>query len=63
MSTAARRRLGTGPTTTRTTPDTPAARLLPAERGESAGDAEHQDVTEPTRGRRILGPGIERAAR
>lgn len=56
-----RRPLGTGPTTTRSTPpDAPAPRLLPAERvepGALLGDVEHQDVT-VRKGRRILGPGI-----
>ncbi|WP_190133439.1 hypothetical protein [Streptomyces mashuensis] len=62
MSTA-RRRLGTGPSTTRTTsPAGPAPRLLPAERvepGPLLDDAEHQAVVEH-KGRRTLGPGIAR---
>jgi hypothetical protein len=60
MSTA-RRRLGTGPSTTRstTTPD-PSPRLLPAERVEPdalLGEVEHQDVA-VRKGRRDLGPGV-----
>jgi hypothetical protein len=60
MSTA-RRRLGTGPSTTRSTPTTDTSpRLLPAERvepGALLGEVEHRDVAAP-KGRRILGPGI-----
>ncbi|MFF0674281.1 hypothetical protein ACFYVE_39465 [Streptomyces tendae] len=56
-----RRPLGTGPSTTRSTPSTdPALRLLPAERiepGALLGVVGHQDVT-VRKGRRILGPGI-----
>jgi hypothetical protein len=56
-----RRPLGTGPTTTRSTPtDAPAPRLLPAERVEAGallGDVEHQDVA-VRKGRRILGSGF-----
>lgn len=57
----ARRRLGTGPSTTRDVPlADSASRLLPAERVESAplpdGD-EHQAAADP-KGRRALGPGI-----
>ncbi|MFF3159527.1 hypothetical protein [Streptomyces sp. NPDC057910] len=60
----ARRRLGTGPTTTRTTTaPAPASRLLPAERGESAADGEHQAVAGPPGGRRILGHGTAHPAR
>ncbi|MGW1902953.1 hypothetical protein ACWCQB_37555 [Streptomyces hirsutus] len=63
MSTA-RRRLGTGPSTTRSTPTTDAApRLLPAERvdpGALLGEVEHQDVAD-RKGRRNLGPGIAAA--
>ncbi|MFF3418460.1 hypothetical protein ACFYW9_27705 [Streptomyces sp. NPDC002698] len=59
MSTT-RRRLGTGPNATRTTPTTdPGPRLLPAERVEQQtllGEVEYQDVTDG-KGRRILGPG------
>jgi hypothetical protein len=59
MSTA-RRRLGTGPSTTRSTPTTEASpRLLPAERVEPdalLGEVEHQDVV-ARKGRRTLGPG------
>ncbi|KOG25965.1 hypothetical protein ADK35_08040 [Streptomyces viridochromogenes] len=62
MSTA-RRQLGTGPSTTRSTPTTdPGPRLLPAERvepGALLGDVEHQDVTADQKGRRNLGPGID----
>ncbi|MBK3540223.1 hypothetical protein JHN61_29275 [Streptomyces sp. MBT67] len=62
MSTA-RRRLGTGPSTTRTTPpDGPGPRLLPAERveaGQLLDDVEHQAVADQ-KGRRVLGPGIAR---
>ncbi|MFD0256387.1 hypothetical protein ACFVGX_36400 [Streptomyces sp. NPDC127113] len=64
MSTA-RRPLGTGPSTTRSTTTTGAApRLLPVERVEAdalLGDVEHQDVPVPN-GRRILGPGVDSAA-
>ncbi|MFG3134485.1 hypothetical protein ACGFZU_43275 [Streptomyces tendae] len=64
MSTA-RRRLGTGPSTTRSTPTADASpRLLPVERTEPGallGDVEHQDVAVPN-GRRILGPGVDAAA-
>ncbi|MGV9915547.1 hypothetical protein [Streptomyces tendae] len=63
MSTA-RRRLGTGPSTIRTTsPAGPAPRLLPVERVDSAqllDDVEHQAVADP-KGRRILGPGTDRS--
>ncbi|MEU1875646.1 hypothetical protein [Streptomyces sp. NPDC019793] len=57
----ARRRLGTGPSTTRsmTTTDT-APRLLPVERAEPGallGEVEHQDMA-ARKGRRNLGPGI-----
>jgi len=59
MSTA-RRRLGTGPSTTRSTPTTDTApRLLAAERvepGALLGEVEHRDVAAP-KGRRNLGPG------
>lgn len=59
MSTA-RRRLGTGPSTTRSTPTTDTApRLLAAERiepGALLGEVEHQDVA-ARKGRRNLGPG------
>ncbi|MEU4933156.1 hypothetical protein AB0G54_42860 [Streptomyces yokosukanensis] len=59
MSTA-RRRLGTGPSTTRSTPTTGTApRLLAAERvepGALLGEVEHRDVVSP-KGRRNLGPG------
>ncbi|MCX4682656.1 hypothetical protein OG413_46790 [Streptomyces sp. NBC_01433] len=62
MSTA-RRRLGTGPSTTRSTPPAgPAPRLLPAERiepGQLPGDGEHRAVADPS-GRRTLGPGTAR---
>ncbi|HLU98798.1 MAG TPA: hypothetical protein VKZ89_18330 [Thermobifida alba] len=57
---APRRRLGTGPSTTRSTSTTATApRLLPAERADPDGlleEAEHQDVPAP-KGRRNLGPG------
>jgi hypothetical protein len=59
MSTA-RRHLGTGPSTTRSTPTTETSpRLLPAERFEPAHSwgVEHQDVTADRKGRRNLGPG------
>ncbi|MEV6727005.1 hypothetical protein AB0M94_39555 [Streptomyces xanthochromogenes] len=57
----ARRRLGTGPTTTRAAAaDAPTPRLLPAERGEPTPGDEYQDVAEPPRGRRDLGCGVER---
>ncbi|MCG8971487.1 hypothetical protein [Streptomyces sp. CL12-4] len=60
MSTA-RRRLGTGPSTTRSTLTTdPSPRLLPVERAESGallGEAEHQDVA-ARKGRRDLGMGV-----
>ena len=56
-----RRRLGTGPSTTRSTPSTETSpRLLPAERVEPdalLGEVEHQDVA-ARKGRRNLGPGI-----
>lgn len=56
-----RRRLGTGPTTTRSTPTTdPAPRLLAAERleqGALLGEVDHQDVA-ARKGRRNLGPGV-----
>ncbi|RSS67359.1 hypothetical protein [Streptomyces sp. WAC06128] len=57
-----RRHLGTGPSTTRSTPTADASpRLLPVERtdpGALLGEVEHPDV--PVRkGRRILGPGFE----
>jgi hypothetical protein len=59
MSTA-RRRLGTGPSTTRSTTTTDAApRLLPVERVEPdalLGDVEHQDVA-VQKSRRTLGLG------
>jgi hypothetical protein len=55
-----RRRLGSGPSTTTSTPTTDTGpRLLPAERVEPTallGEVEHQDVVDP-RGRRILGAG------
>jgi len=58
-----RRPLGTGPSTTRSTPTTDAVpRLLPVERIEPAAlldDGEHQDVAQP-KGRRTLGPGTAR---
>ncbi|MFC9179096.1 hypothetical protein, partial [Streptomyces sp. NPDC057107] len=58
----ARRRLGTGPSTTRSTTTTDAApRLLPVERvvpDALLGDVEHQDV-HARKGRRTLGPGID----
>jgi hypothetical protein len=61
MSTA-RRQLGTGPSTTRSTPTTDTApRLLPVERvepGALLGEVEHQDVTADRKGRRNLGPGV-----
>ncbi|MGO4422838.1 hypothetical protein AB4Z54_30085 [Streptomyces sp. MCAF7] len=57
----ARRQLGTGPSTTRSTPTTDTApRLLPAERAEPdalLGDVEHQEVAD-RKGRRNLGPGF-----
>ncbi|MDX2973812.1 hypothetical protein PWY87_35825 [Kribbella solani] len=60
MSTA-RRRLGTGPSTTRSTPTTDTApRLLPAERVEPdalLGEVERQDLVD-RKGRRTLGPGV-----
>jgi hypothetical protein len=60
MSTA-RRPLGTGPSTTRSTTTTdPSPRLLPAERvepGALLGEVEHQDVA-ARKGRRNLGPGV-----
>jgi len=60
MSTT-RRRLGTGPATTRSTPTTDTApRLLAAERvepGALLGEVEHRDVAD-RKGRRNLGPGI-----
>ena len=60
MSTA-RRRLGTGPSTTRSTPSTDTApRLLAAERvepGALLGEVEHRDVAD-RKGRRNLGPGV-----
>lgn len=55
-----RRRLGTGPSTTRSMTTDTAPRLLPAERLEPRTllkDGEHQDVATP-KGRRNLGPGI-----
>jgi len=59
MSTA-RRRLGTGPATTRSTPPTDTApRLLAAERAEPdalLGEVEQRDVVD-RKGRRNLGPG------
>ncbi|MFF7954163.1 hypothetical protein [Streptomyces griseorubiginosus] len=59
MSTT-RRQLGTGPSTTRSTPTTDVSpRLLPVERVEPAAlldDGEHQDVAE-RKGRRTLGHG------
>ncbi|NEC40140.1 hypothetical protein [Streptomyces rubrogriseus] len=61
MSTA-RRRLGTGPSATTTSPAGPAPRLLPVERvepGRLLEDVEHQAVVEQ-KGRRTLGPGIAR---
>ncbi|WP_189554828.1 hypothetical protein [Streptomyces lavendofoliae] len=62
MSTT-RRRLGTGPSTTRSTEPTDfSPRLLPVERVEPAAlldDGEHQDVAE-RKGRRTLGRGVER---
>lgn len=59
-----RRRLGTGPSTTRTTPtDGPGPRLLPVERvgveGERLEDIEDQAVVD-RKGRRTLRPGIAR---
>jgi hypothetical protein len=59
MSTA-RRRLGTGPSTTRSTTTAAAPRLLPVERAEPdalLGEVERQDVT-ARKGRRNLGPGV-----
>ena len=57
----ARRQLGTGPSTTRSTPTTDTApRLLPVERAEPGallGEVEHQDVAD-RKGRRNLGPGF-----
>jgi hypothetical protein len=57
-----RRRLGTGPTTTRSTPTTEAApRLLAAERvepGSLLGEVQYQDATADRKGRRTLGPGV-----
>ncbi|MGI5054886.1 hypothetical protein ACM9HC_32955 [Streptomyces sp. JAC18] len=59
MSTT-RRRLGTGPSTTRNTPPADSApRLLPAERlrpEQRLDDDEHQAPPDP-KGRRALGPG------
>lgn len=56
-----RRRLGTGPSTTRSTPSTDTApRLLPAERvGPDAllGEVERQDLVD-RKGRRTLGPCV-----
>ena len=56
-----RRRLGTGPATTRSTPAADAGpRLLAAERvGPDVllGEAEHQGVTLDRKGRRPLGSG------
>ncbi|MEU0002422.1 hypothetical protein ABZ069_36540 [Streptomyces microflavus] len=56
-----RRPLGTGPSTTRSTPTTTAApRLLPVERVEQTpllDNPGHGEVVE-RRGRRTLGPGI-----
>ena len=56
-----RRRLGTGPSTTRSTPTTDTApRLLPAERvepGALLGEVEQPDVAD-RKGRRTLGPGV-----
>ncbi|MFH8760267.1 hypothetical protein [Streptomyces atroolivaceus] len=61
MSTT-RRRLGTGPSTTRNTPPADSApRLLPAERlglEQRLDDDEHQAVAAEPKGRRALGPGI-----
>ncbi|QEU83456.1 hypothetical protein OH738_39915 [Streptomyces hirsutus] len=58
-----RRPLGTGPSTTRSTPTTDTAlRLLPVERIEPAAlldDGERPDVAERN-GRRTLGHGIAR---
>lgn len=58
MSTA-RRRLSTGPTSTRTTPTTETApRLLAAERadpGPLLGEAGHREAADRN-GRRVLGP-------
>ncbi|MEU4507581.1 hypothetical protein [Streptomyces sp. NPDC024089] len=60
MSTT-RRRLGTGPSTSSSTPPVgPAPRLLPAERvepGQLLDDVERQAVAD-AKGRRILGLGI-----
>ncbi|MFD5899859.1 hypothetical protein ACFVRD_49340 [Streptomyces sp. NPDC057908] len=57
-----RRHLGTGPSTTRSTPTADASpRLLPVERVEPdalLGDVEHQDVA-VRKGRRTLGPGVD----
>jgi hypothetical protein len=54
-----RRRLGTGPTSTRTTPTTDTApRLLAAERvepGPLLAEAGHRETADRT-GRRVLGP-------
>ncbi|MGW9241286.1 hypothetical protein ACWGRL_21595 [[Kitasatospora] papulosa] len=56
-----RRRLGTGPSTIKSTPSVDSApRLLPAERVEATSlldDDERQAVADP-KGRRSLGPGI-----
>lgn len=61
MSTA-RRQLGTGPSTTRSTTTDIAPRLLPVERAQSGaplGAAEHKDVV-ARKGRRNLGqPGAQ----
>ncbi|MFI1294155.1 hypothetical protein ACH4VM_38145 [Streptomyces sp. NPDC020792] len=58
-----RRALGTGPSTTRSTPTTDTAlRLLPVERIEPAAlldDGERPDVAE-RKGRRALGHGVAR---
>lgn len=58
---SARRQLGTGPSTTRSTRATDTApRLLPVERAEPdapLGEVERQDVA-ARKGRRNLGPGI-----
>jgi hypothetical protein len=59
-----RRRLGTGPTSPRSTPTADTApRLLAAERvepGALLGEVEHRDVVD-RKGRRILGAGITSA--
>ncbi|MFD6273947.1 MULTISPECIES: hypothetical protein [Actinomycetes] len=58
-----RRPLGTGPSTTKSTPtDAPAPRLLPVERAdvvERLDVDEHQDDDGGRDGRRPLGTGVE----